>query len=178
MTDIQKKIKDALLYGPNSNDIELLINNKLERALIDGYSINISKFNSNSFGGNISKLAITKNEETSFETTASQSCAAAFGKSVKDVLQKLENLLLGYDKSVSNSNSIIDEIIDDYKLKITRLDDTMVLSVILDYNTNSVVYSGIGDNINNSFKSLEENFSVNMKTYADEATTNEIQHKK
>ncbi len=88
MTETQKKIKDALMYGPNSEDIEILLNSKLERVLIDGYSINISKFNSNSFGGDISKLAINKNEKTSFETTVTQSCAATFGKNINDVLQK------------------------------------------------------------------------------------------
>lgn len=178
MTDIQKRIQDALLYGPNSEDIETLLNNKLERALIDGYSISISKYNSNSFGGNISKLVITKNEENSFESTASQSCAATFGKNVKDVLQKLENLLLGYDKSDMNNNSIIDEIIDDYRLNITRINDIMVLSVVLDYNTNSVICSGIGDNINNSINSLENNFIKKEKTYVDESSVNEKQFRK
>lgn len=177
MTDIQKNIKDALLYGPNSENIKILLNNELERALIDGYSIHISKYNSNSYGGNISKLSITKNEKSSFESTTSQSCAAVFGKNVKDVLHKLENLLLGYDKNDLGSNSIIDEIMDNHRLIITRVDDTMVLSFVFDYDTYDIVYSGIGDNINNSIKALENNYIKKEKTYTDESSVNEEQQK-
>ncbi len=87
--------------------------------------------------------------------------------------KKLENLLLGYDKYNFNSNSIIDEIIDDYKLKISRIGDVMVLSIIFDYNTNSIVYSGIGDNINSSIKSLEKDLLEKGNTYTDESLLKE-----
>lgn len=179
MSDMQKLIRDSLEYGGNnSEEINKLLNSRLERALIDGYSIDIFKYEENQFIGNVEKLAITKARKTSFESTVTEVCGSTFGKNVSDVLLKLENLLLGYDKEALTSNEIIDELIDGYHLKISRIGDSEVVSFIINYDSNSIIHTGIGNDISASIKALEKDYISKNHVYTDENTFDKEQPKK